>query len=402
MKAIFVIGLLVLIAFLGSRFFFKRKKTFLPLSYFFFSGLVYIFLGLVLGEKGLNILSFEVLRGLSPLISLGLGWIGFLFGFQLEFKYIRKFPRKYIGLSFIQSLFLIFLVSVSLFVLLRFVFPSQPAFLLYGMAVALGLFISLNSPSLLNYASPLIPVKGDYYHLARFLVSVSGFWGVGGMALVSSFWHFPFFEDHIVPRGLAFLLASLLFPFVIGYLFHFLTLRKTSEKDLLVYLLGLVFFTSGVAAYFNLPSLFVCMVLGMTYSNLTRIQEKIYPLLLSTEKPFYIIFLILIGALWDFGFDYKIAILVVFLLVVRMIGSTLPMRLFEKILRFSFPLPPLFGFCLLSSGGMAIAFIISWKMIYQLPLTDVFVSVALITTVAGELLSPWFLKSAILKLDSEK
>jgi hypothetical protein len=402
MKAIFAIGLLVLIAFLGSQFFFKRKKTFLPLSYFFFSGLVYVFLGLVLGEKGLNVLSAEVLEGLNPLISLGLGWIGFLFGFQLEFKYIRKFPQKYISLSFLQSLFLIILVSVSLFILLRFLYPSQPAFLLYGMAVALGLFISLNSPSLLNYASLLIPVKGDYYHLARFLVSVSGFWGIGGMALVSSFWHFPFFEDNVILKGLALLLASLFFPFFIGYLFHFLTLRKTSEKDLLVYLLGLVFFTSGVAAYFNLPSLFVCMVLGITYSNLTRIQEKIYPLLLSTEKPFYIIFLILIGALWDFSFDYKIAILVVFLLVSKIIGSTLPLRFFEKILHFSFPLPSLFGFCFLSSGGVAIAFIISWKLIYQLPLTDVFVSVALITTVASEFLSPWVLKSAILRLDSEK
>jgi hypothetical protein len=258
------------------------------------------------------------------------------------------------------------------------------------------------SPSLLNYASLLIPVKGDYYHLARFLVSVSGFWGIGGMALVSSFWHFPFFEDNVILKGLALLLASLFFPFFIGYLFHFLTLRKTSEKDLLVYLLGLVFFTSGVAAYFNLPSLFVCMVLGITYSNLTRIQEKIYPLLLSTEKPFYIIFLILIGALWDFSFDYKIAILVVFLLVSKIIGSTLPLRFFEKILHFSFPLPSLFGFCFLSSGGVAIAFIISWKLIYQLPLTDVFVSVALITTVASEFLSPWVLKSAILRLDSEK
>lgn len=402
MKAIFAIGLLILISFLGARFFFKRKKTFLPLSYFFFSGLVYVFLGLVLGEKGLNVLSPEVLQGLNPLISLGLGWIGFLFGFQLEFKYIRKFPQKYVGLSFFQSFFLIILVSLSLFVLLRFLFPSQPVFLLYGMAVALGLFISLNSPSLLNYASPLIPVKGDYYHLARFLVSVSGFWGVIGMALVSSFWHFPFFEDKVLLKGLFFLLASSLFPLFIGYLFHFLTIRKTSEKDLLVYLLGLVFFTSGVAAYFNLPSLFVCMVLGMTYSNLTRIQEKIYPLLLSTEKPFYIIFLILIGALWDFSVDYKIAVLVALLFVMKILGSTLPMRFFGRILRFSFPLPSLFGFCFLSSGGIAIAFIVSWKLIYHLPLTDVFVSVALVTTVVSELLSPWFLKRAILRLDTEK
>ncbi len=402
MKAIFVVGLLILIAFLGSRFFLKKKKTFLPLRYFFFSGLVYIFLGLILGAKGLNVLSSEVLDGLNPLISLGLGWIGFLFGFQLEIKYIKKFPQKYIGLSLLQSLFLIILVSLSLFVLLRFLFPSQPAFLLYGMAVALGLFISLNSPALLNYASPLLPVKGDYYHLARFLVSVNGFWGVSGMAVVSSFWHFPFFESNIIQKGLIVFIACLIFPIFIGYMFHFLTLRKTSGQDLLVYLLGLVFFTSGVASYFNLPALFVCMVLGITYSNLTRVQEKIYPLLLSTEKPFYIIFLILIGALWDFSFDPQIGILVGFLLALKIIGNTLPLRLFEKILGFSFRLPSLFGFCFLSSGGIAIAFIVSWKLIYRLPLTDIFVSVALITTVVSELLSPWILKGAMLRMSPEK
>jgi hypothetical protein len=143
------------------------------------------------------------------------------------------------------------------------------------------------------------------------------------------------------------------------------------------------------------------MVLGITYSNLTRIQEKIYPLLLSTEKPFYIIFLILIGAVWDFSFDYRIAILVGSLLVLRIIGNTLPMRLFEKILGFSFRLPSLFGFCFLSSGGIAIAFIVSWKLIYRLPLTDVFVSVALITTVVSELLSPWVLRGAMLRLSPE-
>lgn len=402
MKAIFAFGLLVLIAFLGSQFFFKRKKTYLPLSYFFFSGIVYIFLGLVLGEKGLNVLSSEVLTGLNPLISLGLGWIGFLFGFQLEFRYIRKFPQKYISLSFLQSLFLVVLVSAALFLLMEVLFPAQPDFLLYGLAVSFGLFVSLNSPSLLNFASPLVPSKGDYYHLARFLVSVSGFWGVGGMAVISSFWHYPFFEEGVVLKGLIILFASLVFPVFIGYIFHFLTLKKTSEQDLLIYLLGLVFFTSGVAAYFNLPSLFVCMVLGMTYSNLTRIQEKLYPLLLSTEKPFYIIFLILIGALWDFSFDYKIAALVVLILVLRVIGYTLPLRSFEKILRFSFPLPPLFGLCFLSSGGIAIAFIVSWKLIYRLPLTDVFVSVALVATVVSELLSPWVLKETILRLSPEK
>ncbi len=402
MKAIFAFGLLVLIAFLGSQFLFKRKKLFFPLSYFFLSGLIYVFLGLSLGKNGLNVLSPGVLEGLNPLISLGLGWVGFIFGFQLEYRYLRRFPQKYVELSLLQSLVVICLVIAVFGWLLRSLFPSEPSYLLYGMAVALGLLLSLNSPSLLNFASSEIPQKGNYFHLARFLVSVSGFWGIGGLALVASFWHFPFFESNIFVKGFVLLLCSTIFPIFVAYVFHFLTIKKTSEHDLLVYLLGLVFFASGTAAYFNLPSLYICMVLGITFSNLTRIQEKLYPLILSTEKPFYIIFLILIGALWEFNLDYKVALLVALLLILRVAGYSFPLRSFGKILRFSFPLPALFGLCFLSSGGIAVAFIVNLKLIYPFPLIDVFVSVALITTVLSELLSPWALKNSILKLDIEK
>lgn len=402
MEAIFAFGLLVLVAFLGSQFLFKSKRLFSPLSYFFLSGLIYIFLGLSLGKNGLNVLSSEVLEGLNPLISLGLGWIGFIFGFQLEYRYLRRFPQKYVELSLLQSLFMIFLVVVAFGWVLRSLFPSEPSSLLYGMAVAFGLLMSLNSPSVLNFASSEIPQKGNYYHLARFLASVSGFWGIGGLALVASFWHFPFFESNVASRGFVLLLCSTVFPVFVAYIFHFLTVRKKSEHDLLVYLLGLVFFASGTAAYFNLPSLYICMILGITFSNLTRIQEKIYPLLLSTEKPFYIIFLILIGALWEFNLDYKIALLVVVLLILRVVGYSFPLRPFGKILRFSFPLPAHFGLCFLSSGGIAVAFIVSLKLIYPFPLIDVFVSVALIATVLSELLGPWALKNSILKLDTEK
>lgn len=402
MKAILVFGLLVLIAYLGSGLIFKKKRAFFPLYYLFLSGIVYIFLGLILGNKGLNILSPEVLEGLSPLVSLGLGWIGFLFGFQLEFKYIRKFPSKYIGLSFLQSLFVVVLVSGVFIWILIILFPFQSHFFLLGMAVSLGLLLSLSSPSLLNFASSKIPSKGDYYYLARFLVSVSGFWGLGGLVLIASYWHFPFFETNVFVKGTVFVLASNFFPFFLGYLFHFLTFKKTSERDLLVYLLGLVFFASGAAAYFSLPSICICIILGATFSNLTRLQEKIYPLLLSTEKPFYIIFLILIGALWNFDFDDRIALLVVLVLAMRIISYSFSFYIFGKILRFPFSLSPVFSFCFLSFGGIAIAFVVSIKLIIKLPLTDVFVSVALLAIVASELLSPWALKASILKLDAKK
>lgn len=402
MKAFFAFGLLVLIAFLGSRFLFKRKKFLNPLNYFILSGLVYIFLGFFLGRHGLNVLSPQVLKSLNPLLSFGLGWIGFLFGFQLEFRYLRKFPQKFIALSFFQFLFVFFLVGFSLVLVLNLFFLSQNSFLFYGLAVGFGLLVSLNSPSLLNFASSMIPKKGNYYYLARFLVSVSGFWGICGLALISSFWHFPFFERNVFTNGLIILFSLIIFAILLGCIFHFLTRKKAFEKDLFVFLLSLVFFASGAAFYFNLPPLFICMIMGMTFSNLTRIQEKIYSLLFSTEKPFYIIFLILIGALWELHFDYKTAVLIGLLLILKPLGFLFPLRSLGVLLRFPFPLPSLFGLSFLSPGGIGVAFAISIKLIYSLPLADMFLSVALLSIIISELLSPWMLKKSLLRLESEK
>ncbi len=401
MQAIYAFGLLILIAFLGARFI-TRKPSFSSVNYFFYSGFIYIFLGLSLGRTGLNILRPSVLVGLTPLISLGLGWVGFLFGFQLETKYLKRFPGKYIRLSFLQFLFAFLLGGLVLSLILKSFYPSEQAFLLYGMAAALGLVLSLNSPTLLNMASTVMPTRGNYHYLARFLASVSGFWGIAGLALLSSFWHFPFFESKILLKGGGFLLLSTMFPVLVGYLFHFLTKKKTSEEQKLVFLLGLVFFVSGAAFYFNLPPLYLCMVMGITYSNRTKIHEKLYPLLLSTEKPLYIIFLILIGALWEVKLDYRVVLLVGLMIILRVLAYILPLPLFRTALNFPLHLPMRYGFCFLSSGGVGVAFAVSLKLAYPLPVTDVFLTIALSGILITEFFSPWGLKFSVFHLDSEE
>jgi hypothetical protein len=77
MQAIYAFGLLILIAFLGARFITKRTSL-SPVNYFFYSGFIYIFLGLSLGRSGWEVLSPSILSGLTPLIGLGLGWAGFI------------------------------------------------------------------------------------------------------------------------------------------------------------------------------------------------------------------------------------------------------------------------------------------------------------------------------------
>lgn len=402
MKALFAFGLLILLGFLGARLIVRRSSFLSPLTFLFISGLVYVFLGFALGSRGINVLSERVLTGLNPVISLGLGWIGFLFGFQLELKYLRRFPRKYIGLSFIQFLFVLVMVGVGTSAALRRLFPLFTPKISYGLAVAFGLLISLNSPTLLNAASRVIPSKGGLYYLARFLVSVSGFWGIVGLAILACFGHYPFFESSLIFMGAVFFTTATFLPALLGYVFHILTKRRTEGQDLLVYLLGLVFFVSGAAFYFNLPPLYMGMVLGITYSNLTRIQEKLYPLLLSTENPLFITFLILIGALWDLSLSTEMGVLVALLLVLQLISYCFPLPVLQRILRWEVPLPAVFGLCFLSPGGIGVAFAVSLTLTHPLPEIDSFLSMALLFIILSEILSPWALRISLSRLSKRE
>lgn len=402
MKALYAFGLLILIAFLGSRFIFRRARRLTLVYYFFYSGMIYILLGLFLGGSGLDILSPQVLRGLLPLVAFGLGWVGFLFGFQLEIRYLKRFQKSFQYLSLLQTLFVLILTVGLMNWFLRRFFPEQSNYFLYGMAVAFGLLLTLNSPSLINAISVAIPSRGKYCYLARFLVSVSGFWGIFGLALLSSFWHTPFFKTHLFLKASMLFTAATLLSIVMGYLFHFLSKKRICEQDLLVYMLGLVFFVSGAAFTFNFPPLYTGMVMGVVFSNLTRKHERIYPLLLSTEKPLYIIFLILVGALWKFHLDGGVILLAFILVVLRLIAYALPLPVFQQILRFPMRLPELFGLCFLSTGGIGIAFAVSINLGFLLPLTDEFLSIAMLSIVAGELLGPWAMRHSLKRIEKEK
>lgn len=400
MKAIYAFALLILIAFLGSRFFLSKSKNLYSALFFFHSGLVYFLVGVCLGEEALNVLSSEVLTGLSPLVIMGLGWVGFLFGFQFEKKYMERFPGKYYLFSFLQVIIMFLSVFLFVFPLLIKIFSKENNYHLFGFAIALALLSTLNSPTLLNAVLSGMPRKSLPSYIGRFIVSVGGFWGLFGLALLTSFWDIFSGQDYQAAIGITKLLLATFIPVVLAFLFGFLTRNKASSSELLVYVMGLVFFCSGLASYFNLPPLYCGMVLGIVYTNLSRIQEKFYPLLISTEKPMFVVLLILIGAMWQIYLDEKVAVLILLLIILRFLISVLSAAGLVKLLHFPFPYSPRFGYFFLSSGGMGIAFTISISLMIEHSFVPIFMSAAVTTILIFELISPVAIRKALNKMES--
>jgi hypothetical protein len=80
----------------------------------------------------------------------------------------------------------------------------------------------------------------------------------------------------------------------------------------------------------------------------------------------------------------------------------LPFPIFRVILDFPLRLPARFGLSFLSSGGIGVAFAVSFKLAYPLPLTDIFLTIALFGILITEFISPWGVKISVFRLDAEE
>ncbi|MFC1575016.1 hypothetical protein ACFL5A_00005, partial [Gemmatimonadota bacterium] len=76
--------ILTLLALLGARLSFSAMRVPPGPRLVFRTGTHFLFLGLFLGPHLLDLLTQESVRQLFPLLGLALGWIGFLFGLQLN------------------------------------------------------------------------------------------------------------------------------------------------------------------------------------------------------------------------------------------------------------------------------------------------------------------------------
>ncbi|OQX55103.1 MAG: hypothetical protein B5M54_03765 [Candidatus Aminicenantes bacterium 4484_214] len=400
MKALFAFGLLILVAFLGSRFLVRRKKI-SSVVFIFHTGLIYLLLGLALGEKGLKVIDSAVLNQLSPLLFLGLGWVGFVFGFQLEKRYLVRFQRRLISFSFLY--FLIFLVAIgflSYFCLKPLLGLGPNQSLLFSLAVAL--LFSLTSPTILDVILYQTEGKELPSYLARFLVSVTSFWGMIGLGL---FVFISFSSTRQVslilwPRAMIVMLGTGI-PILLAYFFHHLTKRKFDEEELLLFLLALVFLCAGVAESLNIPPLYPPMILGIVYSNLTRKQERLYPLLLNSEKPMFVVLFILVGALWQPFLSWKLVVVICLLILSKILILTGVVSRLVPFLRLSIPFFPGFGLCFLSSGVMGITFTVCVYLWWGRPSSQVFMNVGLLSVLSLDFISPWLIRWAIFKRKKE-
>lgn len=358
-----ILGLLAMmvLAYLGGHPRVLRWEERLGISQLITTGFPFVILGLIARAPGVGILSDAVLAELSPLLRLGLGWIGFVVGFRFDTRMFQGLPQSTLRIVTLATA-LPFLLVVGacaplMLALERSAFDLRdPVFL--RDALILGTCGTMTAVASTRGLS-----NGSAGMLSK-VVRLEELAGIIGLAFVAAFfrpqgasvsWQIP---------GTAWVLLTIGLGVITGLIIYAILYRSSEGVDFLVLTLGSISFSAGAAGYLLLSSVVVAFIAGVLLANFPgTYHARLRAMLHGLERPIYLVSLVIVGALWDVG-DWRGWLLMPAFMATRLLGKWLGTFLalrdgalaLEPEERRALELPAL--------GSLAIAIVINAQLLY--------------------------------------
>ncbi len=391
--------ILILLALLGARFSFSTDRIPSGPRLVFRTGTHFLFLGLALGPHFVGLLTEQTLEQLSPLLGLGLGWIGFLFGLQLDRRNLRRFPPAFHLLAYGQAILtLLFVLGIGWAGLAAFGVRDEIGLLLVVGAAATA---SLSTPAGIALISTNYLVRGRVRDLLFFVASLDALVGIAALQIT-----YVVFPPRDVIAGLppssdpTWIVAALGLGVICGILFLWLTRPRPGGEELVLFLLGIAAFASGAAFQLQVSPLFVSVTMGAVVANLSPDPQRAFRVLQEWEKPIYVVFLLLAGALLSFPTACVIPLALAYALS-RALGKVLANMAMVRLMPLPFPTPRRFGLGLLPQGGISLAMALSGVLTYRgsriggMDAVDLLFAVVVLGVITSELAGPLLTKNVL-------
>jgi len=393
MKSLITFAILIIVGFLGAVKLFNRFKVSTPFAYLFYSGTFFIFFGLIIGENGFNLISSEIVHQIQPVINFSLGWVGFIFGFQLEFKYLKRIKWSwYISMisTYFVTFFAVFFLSfwwLGLFAKGFFNDISIPI----GFSLVLAILISESSISFTVWSSKFF--RGHMHHVRQcsFIASSDNFFPIVFTGLIFSLYKYlPAAGEILVlpaQSSILFFLLEIAIGVISGVGLHYLLNRIQQRLEISAVLFGVIFFMAGLSQMANFSPLFVSMVGGVVFSNMTRRHTIFVKIISPTEKPIYIIFLVFLS-MQKAELTMDLILLALILIVIKLLTKGLVFGGLNIISKEHFGVSQYFSYILLPLGSIAPAILLDLFIAYPEQSTRRVIGMFLFIHVLLEIFAP--------------
>jgi hypothetical protein len=170
-------------------------------------------------------------------------------------------------------------------------------------------------------------------------------------------------------------------------LYSLITVRRCDEGELKLIVIGMTVLTSGAATLLDFSPLISNALLGFGLVNFSRDKERIFQVLLTIEKPVYLILLVFLGvgirldSPWIFLLGFGLC---GFRLAGKWLGGVMSVRLISRFRSH----PTAIGFGLIDSGGLPLAILFDFKQRFSYSAVGHVVSTGLLAVIFSNLISP--------------
>lgn len=353
---------LIVVALIGARISFSTEGSGLGPRLLFRTGAHFVLVGFALGPTGLGLLTAEATEQLSPLLALGLGWVGFHFGLQLDRRALGQFSASHYVLALGQATVALAIFAAVGFVIARAAGLNDTVLLLLVLSAACT--ASVTTPAGIALVSATFRVKGDIRNLLLFIGSIDAIVGITALQIT-----YALYRPGAVPGGADFsqlIVAGLAIGvgLICGIVFLWLTRSRPAAEELVLFLLGGCAFAAGVALQWDLSPLFVAAVMGAVVANLSRSTQRVQVLLARWEKPVYVTFLLIAGALIQIP-TWLVFPMAIGYALLRFFAKLAAASVLVGLVAFPFEVPRRLGLGLIPQGGISIAMAVSATLMYS-------------------------------------
>jgi Kef-type K+ transport system membrane component KefB len=352
--------ILVLLGLLGARFAFDPARAPLGPRLFLAAGTHFLAVGLLLGPV-LGLLTVDIMGQLQPLMALGLGWIGLLFGLQLDREEVGQFPTAFLLFALGQATVTFLLFAGAAWLALHLGGRGDPA--AEAAVLATAATAAVSTPAGIALITRELHTRGPLTRFLLYVASLDAIVGIVALQVTYAVYH-PTTAVAVAGFGWGIWLAiAAAAPIVFGVFFLWVTRPKPERDELTLFLLGLVVFEAGTALYLGLSPLFVSMVTGAFIANVSPLRRRVFAVLQTWEKPIYVVLLMLAGAILGAAPLVVLPLAMVYLLL-RAGAKYAAARAGRRVVALPFDLPAATGLGLVPQGGISLAMALSAALTY--------------------------------------
>ncbi|AKF10238.1 Na(+)/H(+) antiporter [Sandaracinus amylolyticus] len=387
-----LLGLVALLAlaWIGAHPRVQRLEERMGISQVVTSGLPFVALGVICRAPGIDILNDEVLIAITPLLQFGLGWIGFHTGFQFEGAAMDEVPKGTSSVVILLTGASFATIAVACGVLLFATGLGGDPFRMTTFvrdAAIVGLAGALSAPTLERLGAQRVPARA--MELARTIGVLDDVVGVVALAMLFAWLHPSEGGSWNLP-GVGWLFVTFGMAATLGLVMYAVLRGTESAAESSALLIGCVCFTAGMAGFFSLPPLVVCFLAGILLKNMPGGDKpRLSAAFARLERPIYLVFLVVVGALWRVD-DWRGWVLLPVFVVARIVGRALGARVARRLPHDArhpgldeMPTPDLIT---PPMGALALAFVITARTLYESPATQAIVTAVIGGAVATEII----------------